>query len=497
MLEFVVAHLPALQVVVPLIAAPILVLVQREWFAWSVALLVTWATFALSALLVHQVFILEVVSYDLGGWAPPLGIEYRVDAANALVIAIVAGIAALATTYARASIQAEIPRRNQPLFYVLLLLCVSGLIGVAITGDAFNLFVFLEISSLSTYTMVALGGKRDRRAYTAAIRYLITGTIGATFYVIGVGLLYMVTGTLNMADLAASISDLGDNQALQAGFAFIIIGLGLKVAMFPLHLWLPNAYTYAPSVVTVFLAATSTKVAVYALMRFLFTVFGIRFGFELDSLAYIFLPLALMGMFIPSIVAAFQVDVKRLLAYSSVSQIGYMLLGISLATSASLTASSIHLFNHALMKAALFMALGAIMLRVKSTLIDDMSGIGKTMPWTTAAFVLAGLSLIGVPLTVGFVSKWLLIQAAFSSHQPWLAGLIVLSSLIAVVYIWRVVEVAYLSPVPEGHAHKEAPLSMLVPMWVLVAANIYFGVDTDLTIRLASLAAEALLGGAP
>ncbi len=497
MLDFVTEHLPALQVVVPLIAAPVILLYQKEAFAWGWALLTTWTTFALSGLLVHEVFSQEFISYDLGGWAPPLGIEYRVDAANALVIAIVAGIAALVTTYARKSIQAEVQGRNQPFFYVLLLLCVSGLIGVAITGDAFNLFVFLEISSLSTYTMVALGGRRDRRAYTAAIRYLITGTIGATFYVIGVGLLYMVTGTLNMADLAVSIAGMDNNTTVQAAFAFIVIGLGLKVAIFPLHLWLPNAYTYAPSVVTIFLAATSTKVAVYALMRFLFTVFGIRFDFELDSLAFLFLPLAIMGMFIPSIVAAFQVDVKRLLAYSSVAQIGYMLLGISLATSASLTATSIHLFNHALMKAALFMALGAVMLRLKSTIIDDLAGIGKTMPWTTAGFALGGLSLIGVPLTVGFVSKWLLIQASFASQQPWLAGLIVVSSLIAVVYVWRVVEVAYFSPVPEGRVRQEAPLSMLIPMWVLVAANIYFGIDTDITIRLASLAAEALLGGAP
>lgn len=500
MLEILTKHLPALVIAVPLIAAPIGMFLRVRDVTWAWAVLVSWATFAMSIALLSQVMTTGLISYDLGGWPPPLGIEYRLDAANALVLLLVSGIAAIVITYARKSIEAEIIPRNQSLFYVVYLLCLAGLLGVVITGDAFNVFVFLEISSLSTYTMIAMGGQRDRRAYSAAIRYLIAGTIGATFYVIGVGLLYMVTGTLNMADLAARMPELGDNGTMRAGYAFIVVGIGLKLAMFPLHLWLPNAYTYAPSVVTAFLAATSTKVAVYVLIRFLFTIFGPSYGFEEMELIYLAMPLAVLGMFIPSLVAVFQVDVKRLLAYSSVAQIGYMLVGITLRSEMGLTATLVHLFNHALMKGALFMALGAIMYRLGSTLVQDLPGIGRRMPWTMGGFVLGGLSLIGVPLTVGFVSKWLLITAAFEADLWWLAALIILSSLIALVYVWRIIEVAYLMPAPglkeSGPPMKEAPISMLLPLWILGLANIYFGINTDLTISTATKAAQSLLGGA-
>ena len=159
------------------------------------------------------------------------------------------------------------------------MLCFTGLLGMVATGDAFNVFVFLEISSLSTYVLVAQGASKDRRALTAAYDYLIMGTIGATFFVIGLGMLYMATGTLNMADLADRISDQGANRTVRSGFAFIIVGMGLKVAMFPLHLWLPKAYTFAPSAVTVFLSATATKAALYVLMRFVFSVYHPDFAF--------------------------------------------------------------------------------------------------------------------------------------------------------------------------------------------------------------------------
>jgi len=490
-------HLPILHVLLPLIAAPVLMLVRSANASWALAAIICWLTFGVVVLLLGQVLVVGVIEYEIGGWPPPWGIVYRIDAVNGIVLTIVSGMSALVSTYARKSVMAEIEERNQSLFYTVFLLCVAGLLGVAATGDAFNVFVFLEISSLSTYVLVALGANRDRRALSAAINYLIAGTIGATFFVIGVGFLYMTTGTLNMVDIAIGVSELGDNRTLRVSFAFIVVGLGLKLAMFPLHLWLPNAYSKAPSAVTAFLAATSTKVAVYVMMRFIFTVYGTRFAFQEVTLLYLFLPLALVGMMLPSIVAVYQVNIKRMLAYSSVAQIGYMLLGISIASVLSLSAASVHLFNHALMKGALFMALGAVVYRVGSARITDFQGIGKQMPWTMGAFVGGGLSLIGVPLTVGFVSKWLLIQSAIESDLWWVSIPIVVTSLIAAVYVWRVFEQAYLQPVPEGREVKEAPISLLVPMWLLVAANVYFGIDASLTTDVATRAAEALLGGSP
>ena len=273
--------------------------------------------------------------------------------------------------------------------------------------------------------------------------------------------------------------------------------MGLKLALFPLHLWLPNAYAYAPSVVTVFIAATSTKVAVYALLRFLFTIFGLEFSVEALTLTYVFLPLAIAGMFAASTVAIFQVDMKRMLAYSSVAQLGYMVLGVSFGNVTGLTATILHLFNHALIKGGLFMALGCVVYRCGSASIDEMRGLGRQMPLTMAAFVIGGLSLIGIPLTVGFISKWYLILGALEAGWWPVAVLIVATSLLAVLYIGRVVEVAYLQPAPEGRVVTEAPRSMLIPMWVLIVANIYFGIDASLTTSVAGTAARALIGGTP
>jgi len=498
MFDFLMTHLPALQVVVPLIAAPICLMLSRGALAGALALLVALAAFAMSVMLLIQVIDAGPISYQLGGWPPPFGIEYRVDAMNAFVLVIVAATSALVLPFARNSVRAEIPPSKQALFYTVFTLCLTGLLGVTITGDAFNIFVFLEISSLSTYVLVAMGAQRDRRALTASYTYLVMGTIGATFYVIGLGLLYQVTGTLNLADLAVRLEPLGDLTSVRAGFAFITVGLALKLAMFPIHAWLPNAYTYAPSVVSIFLAATSTKVAVYVMLRFIFTVFGYDFPVVDLSLETVFLPLALIAMFVASAIAVFQTDFKRLLAYSSVAQIGYMVLGFSMASVTGLTATMVHLFNHAAMKGVMFMVAGAVVYRVGSSAVSSFAGLGRQMPWTMAAMVVGGLSLIGVPMTVGFISKWYLILAALETGDWVIAFLIVGSSLIAVIYVWRIVEVAYLTPPPAGAKPvSEAPLSMLLPMWALALACIYFGLDAELTATIGRTVAEALITGAP
>jgi multicomponent Na+:H+ antiporter subunit D len=308
----------------------------------------------------------------------------------------------------------------------------------------------------------------------------------------------MLTGSLNMADLAERIVPLRESHTLQTAFAFLVVGIGLKLALFPLHLWLPNAYAFAPSAVTAFLAATATKVAVYVLLRFMFTVFGAGFVFDAMQADWLLLPLALAAVFIASVVAMFQHDIKRMLAYSSVAQIGYMILGVSLVSVTGLTGTLLHLFNHALMKGALFLALGAVFYRIGSVQIEQMQGLARQMPWTMAAFVAGGLSLIGVPLTVGFVSKWYLILGAVERGWWPVVGLILVASLLAVVYIWRVVEAAYFRPRPEGAtAVREAPAALLLPTWLLVLANLYFGIDTQLTVGVASGAAGMLLGAAP
>ncbi|MBF0247718.1 MAG: monovalent cation/H+ antiporter subunit D family protein [Alphaproteobacteria bacterium] len=485
-----------LLVVVPLLAAPLCVLLRGPAGAWSVATAVSWGVLGIAVKLLGDVLERGTLRYRIGGWDAPWGIEYLLDPVGAFVVVIVAAIGAVVLPYAKSSVEKEVRSDRIYLFYAMVLLCLSGLLGIAVTGDAFNLFVFLEVSSLSSYVLISLG--RDRRALTAAFRYLIMGTLGATFYIIGVGLMYQMTGTLNIQDLTTIIPAVADTRTVLAALAFLTVGISLKLALFPLHLWLPNAYTFAPSAVTVFLSATATKVSAYVLLRIFFTVFGQVDLFAHFPLQPVLMAMALAAMFLASLTAIWQQNVKRMLAYSSVAQIGYTVLGISLATEAGLSGAIIHLFNHALMKGAAFMAIGAVVYATGAVTLDRLAGMGKRMPFTMAAFVVAGLGLIGMPLTAGFISKWQLITAALESGYWPLAVLILLSSLLAVIYVWRVVEAAYLRPVPANEAWAatdRVPVGMQVPMWVLAGASVYFGTDASFTLELAHTAARALMGG--
>ena len=204
---------------------------------------------------------------------PPIGIEYIIDKVAIIPVIIISGISFIATIFAYKIMPEEIEKKSISKVYSLWLLAIAGLLGLVTTGDAFNLFVFLEISSLASVALVAMGANKDKQALVAAYNYLIIGAVGATLYVIGVGLLYGITGTLNMVDLTNRISDLNNNKALIAGFGFMIIGIMVKAAVFPLHIWLPRAYAYAPSAVSVLLAATATKASLYILARILFSVF--------------------------------------------------------------------------------------------------------------------------------------------------------------------------------------------------------------------------------
>ncbi|MGI9520519.1 MAG: monovalent cation/H+ antiporter subunit D family protein [Hyphomicrobiaceae bacterium] len=489
-------HLPAAIVVTPLLASTIVAVLRSSRAAWFLSLIVAWLLPIFSAMLLVKVLHTGTVSYWLGGWEPPFGIEYRVDLVNAFILLLVSCVGAIVMPYALRSVEQDVEADNQPWFYCIYLLCLTGLLGMAVSGDAFNIFVFMEISSLATYVLIAMG--RAKRALLSAYQYLIMGTIGATLYVLGVGLLYIVTGSLNLVDVAERIGPAFHDQyrPIMAALAFILVGISLKLALFPLHVWLPNAYAFAPSFATIFLAATATKVAVYILLRLYFSVFGAAITVTQLPVTDVLLALSLAAMFIASILAIYEDSIERMLAYSSVAQIGYITLGIALANQAGLTGSIVHILNHAVMKATLFAAIGAVVYRLGTSRLSNLDGLAHKMPVTMAAFVIGGLSIVGVPGTAGFVSKWYLGVGAI--EQGWwpVVFLIVASSVISIIYIGRVVEVAYFRPV-STHCQKasEPPLSMLVPILVLAAATLYFGLDTTWSGDIAGKAAAQLLEG--
>lgn len=490
-------HLPVLQVIVPLLAAPFVAFLRGRELAWWLTLVITSVTFAMSlALYAHVQDTGETLIYQMGGWAAPLGIVYVIDAASALVLPIVSGIGFIVTLAARYLVGAEIDGRDHPLFYTAWLLTIAGMLGQITTGDAFNIFVFLEISSLSAYALVAMGAGRDRRALPAAFNYLILGTVGATFYVIGLGLLYMLTGTLNLADLSVRLAEVEATRAVYTAMAFIALGLFLKMALFPLHFWLVPAYSFAPCAVSALMAATATKVSVYVLVRLLFGVFGVSF-FGVDSgVGLVLLTLGITGAFVGTLAAIVETDLKKLFAQSSIAQLGYMAIGIGLFTPAGLAAAFIHLFNHALMKGALFLAIGTIAAQAGRASMTTIEGAGRQIPMTMTAILFGGLALIGVPLTAGFISKLYLIRALLESDFWLLAALTFMSSALALAYVWKIIEAAWLKPRPEDAPTLHETPMMWIPAWLLVIATLGFGILASPLIEGATAAALVFFGGA-
>ncbi len=485
-----VEHLPILQVVVPMLIAPIIIILNNRLISWLLSFLGTVICLIISVFLISATADGSVLTYFLGGWVPPVGIEYSIDAANSILLFLISVISVIVIFFSSNALISEVPKEKHTLFYACFLLCLTGLLGVVATADIFNVFVFLEISSLSTYVLVAQGSYIDRRALSASFNYLIMGTIGATFFVIGIGFIYMATGSLNMMDISERVLEIGNSRTIQAGFAFIIVGMGLKLAMVPLHIWLPNAYSFAPTVVTCFLAATATKVALYVLIRFVFSVFDYEYGFINEIFLFLLMPLSIVAMIVGSVIAIFKQNLKKLLAYSSLAQIGYMVLGLSLLSEKGLSASLVHMVNHGFTKATLFMALGAFIINTKNPYLNSIKGLGKAMPLTSAAFVVGGLSIIGIPGTAGFISKWLLIEAVIEAGYWVVAVIILVSSLFAVIYIWKIVEVLYFNDKPQNHG--ELSLYLVAPIWILALFCIFLGLNTGLTVDIANMAAKIL-----
>ena len=278
-------HLPVLMVATPLIAAPFCLLLRNRnlvrLFATAVAACCLWASLMLVGHLMSAdgtPLYAKYLSYEVASWAPPLGIELRVDALNAFILVILSGIATVVFPYGFATSGLSGPAGKEHLFYAALLLCFCGLVGITVTGDAFNVFVFVEIASLSSYTLISLG--ESRRATMAAFAYLVMGTIGGTFILIGIGFMFALTGTLNMQEIVVRLPAVIESSTAVVALAFLCLGTAIKLAVFPLYQWLPNAYTYAPAKVSAFLSATATKVSYYVLLRITFGFFGAAYVFK-------------------------------------------------------------------------------------------------------------------------------------------------------------------------------------------------------------------------
>src|SRR6056300_585656 len=459
-------NLPALLVVVPLLLAPFSAVLPIAGLAWVLALVGTGISF-LAALMLQSVTENGVrISYHLGNWEPPWGIEFVVDSAASLTLVVMSGLGFLATLAARRLVAIEIADKDSGKFYAAWLLVVGGLFGLVMTADAFNLFVFLEISAL------------------------------ASVIVIGVGFIYAITGTLNMGDMASRLPDAAGGAALYVGFGFMVAGMLVKAAIFPVHIWLPAAYGYAPSAVSTLLAAIATKAALYVLARIFFTIFVGTPEIVDIALSNIIVPLAVGGIFVGTIMAIYEADIKKMFAHSSVAQIGYIALGLALATPAGISAGFIHIGNHALIKGGIFIAIGGFVAALGARAsLETITGIGRRMPITATAFLICGLSLAGLPLTAGFISKLYLVRAILETDSYVILALVLISSALSVVYLWKVMEVMWMQPAPARSPKLVENPAIYLPLWMVALGNIWFGIDAGWIVGAARLAATASLGG--
>lgn len=487
-------HLPALIALTYLVFSlviPIAGMIREQW-SQPLAVLASAIAAALSlyGLIAHADAM--PIRYFFGGWLPPVGIEFVYDGLSAFMLVVVNGMAVPVLIHARRIAAAEFPDKTMP-FYSVAMLMMLGFNGMILTGDLFNLFVFLEIASLSGYALIAIG---TRQAPFAAFRYLIIGTVGGSLFLLGVGFLYHITGTLNIIDMADMLPRIADQRAVVAALLLLVIGIAIKAAVFPMHGWLPDSYTFASSTSTALIAPIGTKVAAYVLIRILFFGFGLEASNLVVPLNTILGLLAVVGILYGSIMAIPQWEMKRMLAYSSIAQIGYIVLGLSLGSMLGFIGAALHILSHAVMKGCLFMVVGTLRLHEGHTDIRRMdNSYRRKYPWTFAAFTVAAISMIGLPPLAGFFSKYYLVLGSIEQSNWIFLAVILISSLLNAVYFFRILERVYLrdpwapedSPaatVDESAPNQERQYSLLLPILVLGALLFVIGFGNVMIVDL-------------
>ncbi len=484
MLEVIQNNLLAFPVILPLLGSLLCVLFRKPNLAWLITLVVTILSFLSALKLLHIASAGVELKYALSSFAAPETIDYKLDILSAGFMFLISATMLVILPFAKASLAKELGEKKLPQIYAVLLLCAAGLTGMVATNDLFNIYVFLEISSLATYTLIGTG--YNKKAPKAGYDYLIIGTIGATFILIGIGFIYAGTGSLNISDIASRIHQI-DPNLVTASMLFFFLGFALKLAIFPLHNWLTNSYAYAPTAVSAFLSATATKVVIYLAIRLYIDVYNHSLGL-ISNYNDILVMVAVASVIIGSLSAIAQNNIKRSFAFSSIAQIGYIILLISIATIPSINAGIIHIFNHAMAKALIFLAIGAVVYRRNHAQLNSFKGIAKDMPLTIFAFLVGGLSIVGIPGTAGFISKWKFIEVLIGMENYYLLALVLFSSILAIIYVWRVVEVAFFEKA-ESHT-KEAPLFISISLIIGIFLNLYFGFFPEEILNLSSKITE-------
>lgn len=483
---------PVMAALVPLVLAMIIYAVERR--SWKLrnglSVFAAFASFVLVLQSYRGIMAGDTIIIEYPNLLPPLGISFRMDYLSFLVAAVISGVWLLVTIY---STEYMVKEHAKNRYYPFLVLTLAGAMGVVLSGDLFTFFLFFELMSLSAYVLVV--HEETEQAMRAGYKYLILTIIGGLALFFAIIAIYEIAGTVAFSP--GGFIGQSSGLALLAFLGFLV-GFGIKAGMVPLHVWLPEAHPVAPSPASALLSGLMLKTGAYGLIRVVFNIFGVTL-FQAAGWNKVLIIFSVITIFLGSAVAITQDDIKRRLAYSSVGQMGYILLGIGLVQERALVGAIFHIFAHAMMKSSLFLAAGAIIYKTGKRKVSEWKGMGKEMFVTMSVFTIAALSMVGIPPLVGFVSKWEIALGSLDAGNWGYVLLLLLSSLMNFIYYFPVIQSAFFGPAhdhrPEEHKPKvqELAMTMLAPMVVLALIIAFIDLfPQNIALELAEKAAHAL-----
>ncbi len=479
-----------IQILTPLLGGISCLLIDKR-FTWAFASIVSLINFLMSIFLLKFALSFEPVYYHVGDWGREIGIEYKLDKLNSFFIFLVNFFNLVNIVALRSYFEKEVDSLKTPFFFALLLLATTGFIGIAISNDIFNIYVLLEVSSISSYALVA--AQKSKESKKAGFDYLVFGTIGSTFILFGIGFIYSLVGSLNLSIIATQAQNIVEYRSGLAAIILILFGILMKVGLFPLSKWLVDIYQNSPSFIASFLSSCSNKVGIYLLIKFYFEVFKLnRFNFE--YLTIILLSTAIFAIFSCSILAMKQTNIKRFLAYSSLSQIGLITLAVALSSKTSLSGTIIYCLSHSLEKVSLFLAAGLLpSLYFKTFEFSSLKGLVREHKWLGIILIINLLSTIGFPLTFGFVGKWEIFKASLAS-DIWYIMIVAVAVIFTITYVFKFIEVIIF------HENESNQISLSTNksfcLWILTilaGLNLLLGVKHQFIINFAQQLAESIL----
>ena len=488
-------HLPVLIIIFPLSIAFIILLFKKYIIALSIFSIV----FSLASLLKFAPSVLngQVILYHLGGWQGPLGISLLIDGLSFFFAFITLGIGIMVILY-------SIPeKRHNHTYYFLLLLLLSSMVGTIFTADIFNMYILYDLVAIATYLLIAY--YQQGVALKASFNYLLMSAVGLSLFLLGVGSLYAMSGTLHISSISEQLPEIfaHNPQIIIMSLVLVITSMGIKMAMVPLHGWLPDAHSLAPSPVSAILSGVVVKVGLYCLIRLIFGLFSAEKIMVNIGTHYVLMVFGAITLFFGAMMAFTQTDLKRMLAYSTINQIGLILIGLGLNIHSGFQGALFHVLNHALLKSALFFCAGMIILQSGKRKIHDFAGYGEKNPVVALCFVVLSLGIIGIPPMNGFVSKFLICLAAIEAGYSILALVIVFASLITAAYYFRIIQIFYSEPIQSNSNLSNIDVAeksffwdkyfRLWPIYILTGFSLLLGIFPSLGLLLIRPAVKILL----